>query len=169
MSKRVVVDGYTLNTFRKGDSSVIIYIEEEIAIPFFQMDMLEVFFKRMLTYSGDDTNISINVQRADKGVEIVAYFYNKYQDFDFSSHAENTFMALHTALSALFDLSICGGINQASINENAQFESDDDPYQDDEFLKNWLPGSQQPPSNGKLNEMKKIVNKILENQEDLKD
>lgn len=133
MANITYVDDYTMITFSHNNNSVMIYIENPMDLRFFQIEMLEGFFKRMMFYCGVGSSIDINIKRLkDDEVNIIGYFYNKNQDYDFCGTFENTFTALHNALSALFDLSVCNEHPYTSIDNDYDYGSDDD-YPDDDY------------------------------------
>ncbi|MDO8669399.1 MAG: hypothetical protein Q7K65_03850 [Candidatus Buchananbacteria bacterium] len=116
------VDEYVLIAFEHVNGSALIYIEEKINLTFFQIDMLENFFQRMMFYCGPETNIDINIQRLkDEEVNITGYFYNKNQDYDFCGTFESVFIAIHNALSDLFDLSVNNQEAYRSVNSDMGF------------------------------------------------
>ena len=124
MASRVFVDGYMVVTFTDEKGSAMLYIEEGIFIPFFQIDILENFFHRMLSYCDNNDNnndIDIVVSKLKNGnINVNGFFNNENQDYDFRSNAENALMILHSAFSTLLDISINSGEGRLSIDEQEE-------------------------------------------------
>jgi len=135
---------------RHKSSSAMIYIESPMELTFFQIDMLESFFQRMMFYCEDETHIDINIQHLTNGdFYAVGYFYNKNQNYDYCGTFENAYIAIHHVLSDFFNLSIGNNYLLASIN-NRPNDNDEDYHKDD---------------NEDISEIGKVVNEMLKDSE----
>lgn len=166
MANKTYVDEYTILTFNHNGSSAMIYIESPIDLKFFQIEMLENFFKRMLFYCESCTTIDINIQRLKHGdLYLIAYFNNKHQDYDFCGTFENMFMAIHNTLSSFFMLSINNEYPHASINDIDEHESGyyDDDEEEDENDDDDTADEDKNPESLYSHEIGLVIDEILKN------
>src|SRR3989344_3109194 len=127
MAKIREVENYTLIIFEHSQSSAAIYLRRPQELALFQIDVLENFFKRIMYYIGLTTNIDIVIEQLPNDeVNVVAYLYNNQQDYDFCANFPSQFMAIHSALSSLFELSVNSQYDYDSINTAVQDEGEDD-------------------------------------------
>jgi len=181
MAKIREVENYTLIIFEHSQSSAAIYLRRPQELALFQIDVLENFFKRIMYYIGLTTNIDIVIEQLPNDeVNVVAYLYNNQQDYDFCANFPRQFMAIHSALSSLFELSVSSRYNYDSVNTLTGNEEEDD--YGDEYYKDGAdreidqakeegPNPQKSNSQGsdkpneKLDRLGKIIDKMLKRQD----
>lgn len=171
MASITYVNEYVLLAFEHNNRSAMIYIEKPIGLDFFQIDMLESFFKRMMFYCGVGSNIDINITRLkDEEVNIIGYFYNQNQNYDFGGTFDNVFIAIHNALSAMFYLSVNNECSYDSVNSDLEGEGD---YYNDETSEGDEEGQEEsPPQKPKtkkekdLRRLGKVIDEILGDQDE---
>ncbi|MEK7072230.1 MAG: hypothetical protein AAB969_01525 [Patescibacteria group bacterium] len=172
MANITYVNEYVLLTFEHNSSSAVIYIAKPIGLDFFQIDMLESFFERIMFYCSVGSNIDINVTRLkNEEVNIIGYFYNKNQNYDFCGTFDNVFIAIHNALSAMFYLSVNNEFSYGSVNSDLEGEGD---YYDDETGESDEEGQEESPpkktkdkrQEKKLRQLGQAIDEILGDQDD---
>ena len=149
----------------------MIYIQKPQKLTFFQIEILENFFKRMMYYIGLSSNIDVIIESLPDGeFNTVAYFYNNQQDYDFCANFPNQFMAVHSAFGALFEMSVNSQYDYDSINAVTQYgeDYDDEDYeetQETDQKKEKKPDPKTTKEKSDLAKLGKIIDKILKNQE----
>ena len=173
MAKIKEVENYTLITFEHNQSSALIYIRQPQELTLFQIDILENFFKRIMYYIGSATNIDIVIEPLPSDeFNVIAYLYNNQQDYDFCANFPNQFMAIHSALGSLFELSVNSQYDYDSINNAIEGEEADYGDKDYEEFQETIQEKEkdpQPPISkkhkDKLDKLGKMIDKILEDQD----
>ncbi len=172
MSNITYIDNYAMLVFNHHNGSAVIYIDLPLELTFFQIDMIEDYFHRLIFCCGSDTHIEIDIERLNNGnITIVSYLYNKNQNFDVCGTFQKTFSGLHQVMSCLFNISIANLTTHASINfdyvdddedENDSENQEDSEQDDDE--NDYPPQEATPPrkiENLELTKLGRSIDKFL--------
>lgn len=167
------VDDYKLITFEHNKSSALIYVQKPQQLTFFQIEILENFFRRIIFYIGLESNLDVILEHLPNGeISVIAYFYNNQQDYDFSASFPSQFMAVHKAFSSLFEMSVYSQYGYDCINEDTDGDWADEEVGDYEKSQAMNQEKEKTPKSKlsagekeRLAELGRVIDKLLKKQD----